>query len=151
MPDADSANKTISFIAAPGEFTTLLPWSRWNSPHRWLPETVYLPEDGFKHLQEYVAMWKKDVKILVKSSDFIEHLALTTGLVLRDIHSIQFAVNDPDDIDTTPMYCEGGALTIEYEDVLSSLLTLVADTILRSPQGMILDYSIPSSLFTDTM
>ena len=134
--NADLHAQTVSFASAPGEFSTLLSWSRWNSPCRWLPETVYVQEDGFKDLQSYMALWTKDVKVLVKSLDFVEHFALTVGLVLRDIHAVQFAVNDPDDVDTTPVYCEGGALNIQYEGTLNKLLGLVASFIDQLPTGM---------------
>ena len=133
--NADFCAQTVSFASAPGEFSTLLPWSRWNSPCRWLPETVYDQEDGFKDLQSYMTTWTKDVKALVKSVDFVEHFALTVGLVLRDIHAVQFAVNDPDDVDTTPVYCEGGALNIEYEGTLNKVLSLVASVVDRLPTG----------------
>lgn len=119
----------ISFAIGPGEFGTLLPWARWNSPTRWLPEQLYLRDEGFKAFEAFIAYWKKNAKILPTSPDYVEHLALAVGLVLRDIHAIQFSVNDPDEIDTTPPYCEGGPLTIEYADSLFSFLHLIADTV----------------------
>ena len=72
---------------------------------------------------------------MVTSSDYVEHLVLAVGLVLRDIHASQFAVSDPDEADNTPVYCEGGPLTIEFEDTLSTFLRLIADTIERVSQG----------------
>ena len=127
--------KVISFAMAPDVFGTLLPWARWNSPCRWLPEELYDRNEGFQNLEAFVTYWKKHVNNLVKSPDYVEHLALAIGLVLRDIHAIQFAVNDPDDVDSTPPYCEGGPLTIQYEDSLVTFLRLVADTLERLPQG----------------
>ena len=127
--------KVVSFATAPDEFGTLLPWARWNSPFRWLPEDVYDRDAGFKKLEAFITYWKKHINILPKCPDYVEHLVLVVGLVLRDIHAIQFAVNDPDDLDSTPSYCEGGPLTIQYEDSLFTFLRLIADTLERPPQG----------------
>ena len=133
--------KVISFVSGPDQYGTLLPWARWNSPHRWLPEDVYDHEGGFKDFQSFIAYWKKHIKALVTSTDYVEHLVLAVGLVIRDIHAAQFAVDDPDEVDTTPPYCDGGALTIQFEDLLLKFLRLVADTIDLLPQG---EYTLES-------
>ncbi|KAK7676826.1 hypothetical protein QCA50_020232 [Cerrena zonata] len=120
-------------------------WATWSSRTRWLPEHVHESGDeagdpsgdeaeersGDKSVSgvvaSYIKLWEKKIQDLANSGPHVEHLLLTSGLILRDIHDVQFSLRDPEDAEPVeiPDYAQGSSLTLATEDKLLKLLTTV--------------------------
>ncbi|KAK7678353.1 hypothetical protein QCA50_018702 [Cerrena zonata] len=120
-------------------------WATWSSRTRWLPEHVHKSGDeagdlsgdeaeersGDKSVSgvvaSYIKLWEKKIQDLANSGPHVEHLLLTSGLILRDIHDMQFSLRDPEDAEPVeiPDYAQGSSLTLATEDKLLKLLTTV--------------------------
>ena len=122
-------------ISIPDGWRTQLPWATWSYPNRWLPASIYDDDLAFQRISAYTQYWRANMETLATSKGSVEHILLTVGLISRDIYSYQFANQDPDDVDTTPSYCNSDNLNMDYHDTLMKLVSDVYERARKGPTG----------------
>lgn len=115
-------------LSTPDGWRTRLSWATWSYPNRWLPASVYEDDLAMLAITSFVKHWQRNIETFCTSLGYIEHLLLTIGLISRDIYTYQFSTQDPDDVDSTPSYCNSDRLNLSYHDELMKLVGAVFES-----------------------